>query len=76
VAVFVHGCFWHQHPGCRKATIPKNNADYWGPKLQRNVRRDQAARLRLEESGWRVLVLWECEIPREEAALRPSWRRS
>jgi len=72
--IFVHGCFWHQHPGCRKATIPKNNADYWGPKLQRNFMRDRAAEALLGELGWRVLTLWECEIPREDAALQEKLR--
>lgn len=69
-AVFVHGCFWHQHSGCRKATIPQNNRDYWERKLRRNVDRDRNVREELAERGWRVLTLWECEIPREETALR------
>ena len=60
--VFVHGCFWHQHPGCMKARIPKSNLDYWGPKLQRNSERDEAERQQLEDMGWRVIVVWECEI--------------
>ncbi len=68
--IFVHGCFWHQHPGCRKAKIPSNNHDYWSRKLRRNVQRDQEAKLLLKECRWRVLTLWECEIPRQEEALR------
>lgn len=64
-AVLVHGCFWHQHPGCRKATVPQNNREYWGPKLARNVERDRSAKRDLEEAGWSVVTLWECEIPRE-----------
>lgn len=68
--VFVHGCFWHQHPGCRKATIPQNNRDYWEKKLERNVERDRAARQTLSEQGWKVLTVWECEIPRDEEELR------
>lgn len=64
--IFVHGCFWHQHPGCRKATIPRNNREYWERKLRRNVERDAKARRALAEQGWKVLILWECEIPREE----------
>ncbi len=59
--IFVHGCFWHQHPGCKKATLPKQNAEFWKDKLEGNVRRDEQARHRLEEAGWRVLVVWECE---------------
>lgn len=69
-AVFIHGCFWHQHPGCRKATVPQNNRDYWERKLSRNVERDALSVRALEEAGWRVVILWECEIPRDEASLR------
>lgn len=74
MAVFVHGCFWHQHPGCRKATIPQNNREYWEKKLGRNVQRDERARRALAEQGWRGLTLWECEIPREEEALEERLR--
>lgn len=58
--VFVNGCFWHQHPGCRRATIPASRKDYWLPKLKRNVERDAEEQDALIESGWRVLVVWEC----------------
>ena len=61
-AVQVHGCFWHQHPGCRHATLPRSRTDYWLPKLARNVERDAESLARLEALGWRVLVLWECEL--------------
>ena len=61
-AVFVHGCFWHQHAGCRDGRIPDSNADYWRPKLKRTQERDQAHQRRLQEAGWRVFVVWECEI--------------
>lgn len=66
-AVFVHGCFWHQHPGCRKATIPKNNSAFWEAKLTRNRERDLEARRKLEELGWNVVVLWECEVKKAAA---------
>ena len=59
--IFVHGCFWHQHSGCRQGRLPKSNADYWLPKLQRNMERDQIALGKLAASGWKVLVVWECE---------------
>jgi DNA mismatch endonuclease (patch repair protein) len=59
--IFVHGCFWHQHPGCRLARPPKARPDYWQPKLRRNQERDAAARHALEAAGWSVLVVWECE---------------
>lgn len=60
--VFVHGCFWHQHVGCKKATIPKTNHDKWQQKLERNVLRDQEAIMDLEAKGWKVVVLWECDL--------------
>lgn len=60
--ILVHGCFWHQHVGCRHGTVPRVRQDYWIPKLTRNVERDAQARAALEALGWRVLVLWECEI--------------
>lgn len=72
--IFVHGCFWHQHPGCRKATIPRNNHEYWKRKLERNVERDGKAQAALQEQGWNVLTLWECDTPRQEGALR-KWLR-
>lgn len=59
--ILVHGCFWHRHAGCRKASSPKDRADYWNEKFARNVERDIAAQQRLEADGWRVLVVWECE---------------
>lgn len=66
VVIQVHGCFWHQHPGCRHATRPRTNQDYWLPKLERNVARDAASAAALEALGWRVIILWECELAREE----------
>ncbi len=61
--IFVHGCFWHQHtePRCLDGKQPKSNSAYWGPKLARNVERDAKNRASLEQQGWRVLVIWECE---------------
>jgi DNA mismatch endonuclease (patch repair protein) len=60
--VFVHGCFWHQHPGCREGRIPGTNRDYWEPKLRRNTDRDEAAQCALRALGWQSFVAWECEI--------------
>ncbi len=57
----VQGCFWHQHPGCIDSHIPKTRREYWGPKLDRNTRRDEENRRKLRRLGWRVLVVWECE---------------
>jgi DNA mismatch endonuclease, patch repair protein len=60
--VLVHGCFWHQHAGCRLARLPKTRLDYWLPKLARNAERDRQAEAALGEQGWSVLVVWECEV--------------
>ena len=65
--IFVHGCFWHQHPGCREGHPPKSNAPYWLPKLKRNIERDKAALAQLAAAGWDVLVIWECETQDGEA---------
>lgn len=61
VALFVHGCFWHRHPGCPAARLPKSRLDFWGPKLAGNTTRDQKQQAALELLGWTVLVIWECE---------------
>ena len=68
--VLVHGCFWHQHPGCRLARQPKSRLDYWLPKLTRNRQRDRQCEAALRAAGWAVLVIWECQIPDEQAAAR------
>lgn len=60
--VFVHGCFWHQHKGCRLASRPKTNTEYWKRKLARNIERDKEATQKLREAGWNVAVVWECEV--------------
>lgn len=58
---FVHGCYWHRHEDCRYATIPRTNTDFWLKKFARNVERDKEACRRLNEMGWKVMVVWECE---------------
>jgi DNA mismatch endonuclease (patch repair protein) len=62
--IFVHGCFWHQHDAnnCTAGKRPQSNTDYWHPKLARNVERDRLQLERLEQEGWGVLVVWECEL--------------
>ena len=67
VALFVHGCFWHRHENCPRATTPKTNADYWNEKFRRNVERDGETRRKLEKGGWKVLVIWECETKNQES---------
>lgn len=61
-ALFVHGCFWHRHVGCKVATTPKSNSDFWIDKFNMNVERDKATILALEKMGWKVSVVWECEL--------------
>ncbi len=71
--VFVHGCFWHGHDCKRGARAPKANADYWVPKIARNITRDSAHITTLRDAGWGVLVVWECETKvgdREQLATR------
>lgn len=60
--IFVNGCFWHQHPGCKKATIPETNHDFWAKKLESNVVNDKLIRDALEKMGWKVITVWECEL--------------
>ena len=61
-AIFVNGCFWHQHKGCKRASIPKSNTDYWIPKLEKNVNRFKENLDRLDTMGYRTAVIWECEV--------------
>jgi DNA mismatch endonuclease (patch repair protein) len=67
--IFVHGCFWHQHARCRHANVPQSRPEYWVPKLARNVQRDKTSQIALKTAGWRILVLWECEL-RDKGLLR------
>jgi DNA mismatch endonuclease (patch repair protein) len=69
-AVFVHGCFWHQHPGCIDFGVPGSNQAYWEPKLKATVARDRAHRRALATMGWRVFVIWECETVSERRVAR------
>ncbi len=61
-AIFVHGCFWHRHKGCRDNSNPASNSAYWQAKFQRNVERDKRNRAELRKLGWRVITVWECEL--------------
>jgi DNA mismatch endonuclease, patch repair protein len=66
VALFVHGCFWHRHPNCKRASTPVARQDYWANKFQRTIARDARNRSRLEQNGWTVLVVWECQLRNSE----------
>ncbi|KYC29615.1 endonuclease [Sterolibacterium denitrificans] len=65
--IFVHGCYWHRHPGCQYAYTPKSNMAFWQLKFDANVTRDRLALSTLESLGWGVLVIWECETHDAEA---------
>lgn len=60
--IFVHGCFWHGHKGCKYYTIPKTNTEFWTVKVARNQARDQEVWRKLEAKGWSVIIVWECEL--------------
>lgn len=64
-AVFVHGCYWHRHEGCRYATMPATRPEFWQEKFEANVRRDRRHQKMLREAGWGVFVIWECALRRE-----------
>ncbi|WP_224407039.1 very short patch repair endonuclease [Afifella sp. IM 167] len=70
VAVFVHGCFWHQHPdpACKLARMPKSRLGFWRPKLEGNRARDERVRVELEELGWAVIEIWECQTKSAQLA--------
>lgn len=59
--IFVHGCFWHRHTDCKYAYTPKSNTGFWGKKFMTNILRDKLTLSSLEEDGWKVLIIWECE---------------
>ena len=65
VAIFVHGCFWHRHEGCKDATTPKTRTKFWLEKFDKNVKNDQIKQEKLRELGWKVIVIWECEIKKD-----------
>lgn len=60
--IFVHGCFWHRHPGCKYSYTPKSRLEFWIPKFNKNIASDKKAVDALEKLGWKVIVFWECEL--------------
>jgi DNA mismatch endonuclease (patch repair protein) len=64
-AIFVHGCFWHGHKGCKKYTVPKSNTEFWIEKVARNQQRDQDVWRQLEAKDWSVIIVWECELEKK-----------
>lgn len=67
-AIFVHGCFWHRHEGCRFSTMPASNVEFWRKKFATNLARDARAKQELEGQGWRVEVLWSCQLSESQVA--------
>lgn len=61
-AIFIHGCFWHGHKGCKYYTVPKTNTDFWVAKVTRNQERDQEVWRQIEAKGWFVIIVWECQL--------------
>ena len=61
-AIFVNGCFWHSHEGCSKYVVPKSNTEFWISKIERNKERDLKQYAALHDAGWRVIVIWECQL--------------
>ena len=72
--IFVHGCFWHRHPGCYLAYTPKSRKAFWNQKFEGNVIRDKKASTMLRRLGWRVLVVWECELQNHDRLARRLMR--
>ena len=66
--VFLHGCFWHRHPGCPNTRLPKSNIEFWENKLLKNVLHDEQVYAELEQLGWRYLIIWECEMKKSNRA--------
>lgn len=66
VAIFVHGCFWHCHQGCKYGNMPKSRLNFWASKLQANSERDRKHQRELKQRGWSVLVVWQCELKRRD----------
>ena len=66
--IFIHGCFWHGHKGCRYYTTPKTNTEFWVEKVERNKKRDEDVWRQLEAKGWSVIIVWECELKKERFA--------
>ena len=65
-AIFINGCFWHMHEGCKYNRLPKSRPDYWPLKLQGNADRDKTNKIKLEGLGWNVLTIWECDLKKDK----------
>jgi len=65
-AIFVHGCFWHHHDNCRAAALPQTNYEFWKNKMETNIKRDRKNQKDLKKLGWKILVIWQCQIKNRE----------
>lgn len=74
IVIFVNGCFWHRHEGCRFATTPGSRLEFWAEKFRRNVERDRKVREELAAAGWRVLTVWECALRTESLRISAGRR--
>lgn len=64
--IFVNGCFWHMHEDCKYAVMPSSNTEYWEPKLKRNKKRDVEVKQKLTDMGWKVIIIWECQLKKSK----------
>ena len=65
IVIFVHGCFWHRHENCIEASPPKTNSEYWETKINRNIERDKKYQEEIKQSGWKVIIIWECNVKKD-----------
>ena len=73
IAIFVHGCFWHQHKNCKITNIPSSNTSFWKEKFAKNLERDKRNQKDLKVRGWKVLIIWECEIL-DKIGIQGTWK--
>ncbi len=64
--IFINGCFWHRHKGCKYSTTPKSNKIFWLEKFEKNIRRDKSNRIELRSLGWKILTVWQCELKKRD----------
>jgi DNA mismatch endonuclease (patch repair protein) len=69
LVIFIHGCFWHGHEGCPRGRIPKSRVEYWKPKIEANKARDKQTEKQLAALGWKRLVIWDCQLRTQKAAM-------
>ena len=67
--IFVHGCFWHRHKGCKNTSNPKTKKTFWREKFKANVERDRKVQKKLKSMGWRILIIWECELAEVDSVI-------